>query len=255
MPVLADSPRLPVVCLHGFTGTPYEMQPLARVLESAGHPLSAPLLPGHGKSVSDLARSTWRDWAAAAGNAVSALAAESGSPVAIVGASMGSLLAIHLARRRPAEISALVLLAPPLRFKPIEARGLAVLERLARFAGVADRVLVPKAFGADVRDPRARAQVPTLHMYPLQALLTLAELMTAAAADLEHLQTPVLLVHGRHDRTVPRAAVDEIAARLGPSVCERICLERSGHLVALDYDQAALADAVLAFLSSKARAR
>jgi len=243
------------VCLHGFTGTPYEMQPLAGVLVGAGHSLSSPMLPGHGLGVSALARSTWRDWAAAADDAVSALVREFGSPVAIVGASMGGLLGIHLARRRPADVAALVLLSPPLRFKPMTAHGLAILSWMARLAGVADHVVVPKAFGADVRDPGVRARMPTLHWYPLRGLSSLAELMTSAAADLAHVKAPALLVHGRHDRTVSHESVDEIAARLGSPLCERLCLERSGHLVALDYDQAELGRAVLAFLSRSARAR
>ena len=251
----ANRAALPVVCLHGFTGTPYEVQPLADVLAGAGHSLLSPLLPGHGLDVSALARSSWHDWAAAADEAVSALVMQTGSPVAIVGASMGGLLAIHLARRRPADVAALVLLSPPLRFKPITVHGLSLLSRIARLAGMADHVVVPKAFGADVRDASVREQIPTLQGYPLRGLSSLAELMTSAAADLAHVRTPALLVHGQHDRTVPRKTVDEIAARLGSSLCERLCLERSGHLVALDYDRAELGRAVLRFLSRMAHAR
>jgi carboxylesterase len=243
-----------VLCLHGFTGTPYEVQPLARVLADAGHRVSAPLLPGHGQDVSTLARTTWHDWAAAADAEVTTLRVNSQRPVAIVGASMGGLLAIHIARRRPADVAALVLLAPPLRFNPIAAHGLAILTRVARLAGATDRVVVPKAFGADVRDVSVRAGIPTLHRYPLRALSTLADLMASATEDLAYVKAPVLLVQGRHDRTVPRGAVDEVAARLGSCVCDRISLEHSGHLVALDYDREALGRAVVTFLSTKARA-
>jgi carboxylesterase len=243
-----------VLCLHGFTGTPFELQPLALALASAGHSVSTPLLPGHGRGVSDLARATWQDWTAATHEAVEALTGQTGKPVAIVGASMGALLAIHVARRRPQDVAALVLLAPPLRFKPIAARGLALISRIANLAGVADRFVVPKAFGADIRDSSIRATVPTLRQYPLKGLATLADLMTSVAADLEHVRTPVMLVHGRHDRTVARTIVDEVASRLTSTVCERVCLERSGHLVALDYDRQALGRAVVAFINKQERA-
>jgi carboxylesterase len=167
---------------------------------------------------------------------------------------MGALLAIHVARRRPADVAALVLLAPSLRFKTVEAHSLAIVSRVARLAGVAHRVSVPKLFGADVRDVRIRGSVPTLRTYPLQALATLSELMGSAAADLPYVQAPVLLVHGRYDRTVPRAVVDEVAAGIGSRVCDLISLERSGHLVALDYDRDRLRRAVLNFLSTRGRA-
>jgi esterase/lipase len=205
--------------------------------------------------VADLARATWKDWTTAADEAVEELSDRSGRRVAIVGASMGALLAIHVARRRPQDVAALVLLAPPLRFKLFTAHGLALLSRIANFAGFAERVVVPKAFGADVRDSSVRVTVPTLDHYPLRGLSTLADLMTSVRADLEYIRTPVLLVHGRHDRTVPATIVDEVASRLTSTVCERVCLERSGHLVALDYDRKALGRAVLAFINKQERAR
>ena len=242
------------MCLHGFTGTPFEVLPLAEVLRRAGHDVSTPLLPGHGSDIAALAQSTWHDWAAAADDAVNQLVTRTGGPVGIVGASMGGLLAIHVARRRPVDVAALALLAPSLRLRRVEAYGLAVLLRAARLARMTERVVIPKAFGADVRDAGIRAQIPMLRQYPLRALSTLSELMDSVAADLEHVVTPVLLVHGRHDRTVPRAVIEEAAAGLRSCVVERLDLPRSGHLLALDYDRVELADAVLDFLTRQARA-
>ncbi|MEO1622823.1 MAG: hypothetical protein AAFU53_17535 [Cyanobacteria bacterium J06632_3] len=37
-----------VVCVHGFTGVPYEVMPVARACAEAGMGAIAPLLPGHG---------------------------------------------------------------------------------------------------------------------------------------------------------------------------------------------------------------
>ena len=37
-----------VICVHGFTGVPYEVAPTVKALTDLGIPAVAPLLPGHG---------------------------------------------------------------------------------------------------------------------------------------------------------------------------------------------------------------
>ena len=57
-----------VGCLlvHGFTGTPQNVRPLADYLARRGLAVSAPRLPGHGTTVEDLDRTGPQDWLAAA---------------------------------------------------------------------------------------------------------------------------------------------------------------------------------------------
>ena len=51
-----------VVCVHGLTGTPFEMRYLGEQLAHAGFAVHGPLLPGHGTSVDELSRTHWHDW-------------------------------------------------------------------------------------------------------------------------------------------------------------------------------------------------
>ena len=53
-----------VVCVHGFTGTPYEMRYLGDRLAGAGYHVHGLLLPGHGTRVEDLEQTRWTDWTA-----------------------------------------------------------------------------------------------------------------------------------------------------------------------------------------------
>jgi len=48
-----------VVLVHGFTGSPWELEPLVDALAGAGYAVRAPLLPGHGESPAALARTCW----------------------------------------------------------------------------------------------------------------------------------------------------------------------------------------------------
>jgi carboxylesterase len=57
-----DNGDVGVVCIHGFTGTPYEMRYLGGALARTGSAIRAVrgiLLPGHGTSLDDLERTRW----------------------------------------------------------------------------------------------------------------------------------------------------------------------------------------------------
>ena len=51
-----------VLCLHGLTGTPYEVRPLAEALADRGMRARGPLLPGHGGRPEELAALTYSAW-------------------------------------------------------------------------------------------------------------------------------------------------------------------------------------------------
>ena len=61
--------------LHGFTGSPVSMRPLAEALADAGFAVEMPRLPGHGTDAADLALTTWDDWLAEAERALATLQA------------------------------------------------------------------------------------------------------------------------------------------------------------------------------------
>jgi len=87
--------------LHGFGGTPFEMQGLAGTLEQAGVAVSTPLLPGHGESLEALDRTTYADWLEAAQRSYRELEREHGR-VMVAGLSMGGSLALDVASRHDA---------------------------------------------------------------------------------------------------------------------------------------------------------
>jgi alpha-beta hydrolase superfamily lysophospholipase len=103
--------RRGVLCLHGFTGTPYEVRYLGGRLAAHGLTVRGPALPGHATRLEDLVDKTWRDWADGVTAAYDDLAARC-DRVAVVGQSLGGLLALDLATRRSP--AAVVSLAAPL---------------------------------------------------------------------------------------------------------------------------------------------
>lgn len=238
------------LCLHGFTGTPFEVRPIAEALAAQGYTVSAPVLAGHCLTVADLAPMCWPDWQASAEAALDELVAATGGPVAIAGFSMGSLLALRLARKRSRDVAALAIMAPPLRLKPYQARAVRMLAGLPKFLRRGPLAILPKFGGYDVVDLEMKGANPGLPGMPVAGIVSLMALGQLVIEDLPHITAPALVVHGKLDRTVPLADTLEVADKLGSAVVERLLLPRSGHLVAIDVERATLIEAIVRFFAA-----
>src|SRR5258706_4365545 len=106
-----------VLLLHGLTGMPSEMRPLARHLSRLGYRVETPLLPGHGSTHRELLRTTWRDWLAGARRSLAEIAPDS-EAVVLAGLSIGALLAVLLAADEDAgpQVDGIVLLSTTMRY-------------------------------------------------------------------------------------------------------------------------------------------
>jgi carboxylesterase len=233
-----------VVLVHGFTGSPYEVRYLGEQLHRAGFTVKAPLLPGHGTSVADLDTTTWQDWIEHVERSIDALRVRCGR-VAVVGQSLGGLIALYLASRR-SDIAAVASLAAPLWLDGIAGR-------VARWAAAGRMPVraIPKFGGSDVRDARTKAENPCYDAIPMRALGQLAQFMHVVDAALPQVTQPVLVLHGRHDHTAPVACAPRIAEATR-AVRLRI-LPRSYHLIAVDVERDAVAAEVISFIRALSR--
>jgi carboxylesterase len=238
-----------VLCLHGMTGTPFEVRPFAEAFGRAGFSVEAPMLAGHGATLEDLARTTWSDWLASAERALDALAARThGRPVALCGFSMGGLLALRLARLHPQRVAALVVMGTPLRLRRLQVGALRAVTRLPIDFRRWSAASLPKPNGSDISIPELRHGNPGLPAFPIAALAQLFALMDVVRADLPSVRAPTLVVHARHDHVVPMDDSLELTGSLGSEIIERLWLERSFHVVGLDVDAAEVVGAATKFV-------
>jgi carboxylesterase len=241
-----------VLVLHGMTGTPFEVRPLAEALGTAGYSVEAPLLAGHGGSLRDLAATQWPDWLATAERAMAELRRRvGGRRICIVGFSMGGLLALRLARLYPDQITALVVMAAPLRMRTFQTRGVRALASLPIDFRSLPYACIPKLKGSDISDPEMRDANPSLRAFPISAVTSLFDLMNQVRADLPNVRAPALVIHGRHDHTVPMDDSLELTGSLGSDIIERLWLDRSFHIVTLDVERSTVSNAVLGFLGKQ----
>lgn len=225
-----------VLVLHGFTGNPQSLRPLAEALADAGFSVEMPLLPGHGTAVEDMIPTRFADWSGAAEAAYRSLAERSAS-TAVVGLSMGGTLALWLAELHP-EIRALVLVNPmadpPAQSFRDVLRGL-----------LDSGVEMAPGVGSDI----AKEDMVELAYAgsPVAAALSLFEGLDGVHERLAEVGCPVLLFSSRHDHVVPSESGDVVVRQVSGPV-ERIWLERSFHVATLDFDAPEIEARTLAFL-------
>ena len=241
---LVGDDEVGVVLVHGFTGTPYEIRYLGERLAESGFTVCGPRLPGHGTTVADLDQTHWEDWSEAVERAVDGLLLRC-RRVAVVGQSLGGLLALHLASQRR-DIACVASLAAPLWLEGLSAK----VAHWTRPDGWLHHRLrmVPKIGGSDIRDPRAKAENPCYRAVPMRALGELMTFMKVTDDVLPAIRQPVLVLHATQDHTAPVACAQRIAERTR-AVRMRI-LPRSYHLIAVDVERDIVAAEVRQFLHS-----
>ena len=229
------------LCLHGLTGTPYEVRPIAEALAAHGVRAVGPVLPGHGGAHDVLARATHEEWIAAVASAHAALR-ERHERVYTVGLSLGGLLA--LCHAADAQVDGLVVIGTPLHLST----RLAALLPLVRWI----KPYFPKRRpGSDIRDSVARARHPSMTVMPAASVIELVRLQARTRELLHRVEAPLLVAHGSLDATAHPHNAQEIAASVSSLDRELLWLPNSGHVVPVDHDGPELAQAVVDFLTRK----
>jgi pimeloyl-[acyl-carrier protein] methyl ester esterase len=204
-------------------------------------------LPGHG-------RSEWHAQLRDLGGLAEAILPHVPAGAALLGWSLGGLVALELARRHPRHLRALVLVATTPKFLagPDWEHGMRpdVLDAFTRGLSTDYRATVQNFLSLQARgDERARETLRLLrsrlasHGEPDPRALA-AGLGILRSTDLREvlprIVLPTLVIAGEHDRLTPAAAGRELAAAL-PAARFRL-IERSGHAPFLSHPDAVEAE-------------
>jgi carboxylesterase len=235
-----------VLALHGFSGTPQEVALVVEVARELGLGAEAPLLPGHGQRVSELAPLRFVDWLGAAEQHYLRLAAQ--GPVVVAGLSMGALLAFHLAAQHRATTAGVIAMANAVWLKsPWPVWPLKLVERLKL-----PDFWMSKS-GSDLGDREQRAVHLTYNAQPVRAAISLMRAGEAFSEELHQVKAPTLILHGALDAVTPVSNAWRVAVRLGTLDKRVVILPRSRHILTRDVERDVVRREIAQFLGRWAK--
>jgi carboxylesterase len=233
-----------VLVLHGFTAQPKTVDHIAGFLEKASLPFEIPTLRGHAQTPEALIGVRWQDWLEDAQNAYERLEKAHGR-VAVVGHSMGGLVAGLLAARKP-QMESLVLVAPALEFSNPTARFAPLLKRVMKWSNAGE----PSMYDPKLR-AEAEAGMVTYKRFPVAAFAELYALAGLAPREFGRVTCPAIVIHSRKDQVIPPSAGEKAFAHLGSRDKKLTWFERSGHEMFWDMQRDQLSQTIVDFVKSK----
>jgi carboxylesterase len=237
---MGDGP-VGILLLHGFTGNPFGLRPLAESLAARGHTVVCPLLPGHGTKWEDLGTIAWQDWLTEAERALDDVERRCPEGLVVTGVSMGGALALLLAARHPGRI-----------------RGVAVVNayvrdpRLAVFPVARLLIRSVKGIGNDISKPGGDER--PYERIPARGLWELSKFLKVVHKELPNVRTPLLVLNSSQDHVVPKGNSRYVLSRAASPSKELVELPSSFHVAWLDHDAELIFRRIGEFVSAQTQA-
>ncbi|MBR7796233.1 MAG: alpha/beta hydrolase [Bacillota bacterium] len=228
-----------IACLviHGYTGGPYEVEPLANYLqENTNWHVEVPTLPGHGRKL-NLKNVSHKKWIKAAENSLLQLKAKF-ETIYLIGFSMGGMIAAYLAAKY--NVNKLVLLATSGKYLSFKQIGLDV-------AGV-----LTDAMKGNLRKNKLYQNYrKKIGAVPLKSNIEFLKLVKFTRRYLRKIDSPVLIAQGQQDGMVPYKTAYYLNKEITSKRKEVVFFERSRHLICLGDDKDTLNQMVFSFLTKE----
>ncbi|MFC1656096.1 alpha/beta hydrolase [Patescibacteria group bacterium] len=213
-----------VLLIHGFTGSPPVLRFLGKHLnKKGGYTVKAPLLSGHGTSLENMEKASWKDWIADIESAHEELTKQC-SEVYVVGYSMGGLLAMILASK--VNPDKLALIAP----------ALITTDKKAMFAPIGkyfikykNKISVKEMFPEEAPKYDLKYNVG-YDKYPLKSICDLLKIEKLAKKSLPKIQCPTLIIQSPKDDLVDPKSGNLIYNKIQSKQKELFWLKESIHI-------------------------
>ncbi|MDR4944994.1 alpha/beta hydrolase [Neobacillus cucumis] len=223
--------------IHGFTGAPYEVEPLAKYLkERTDWSIRVPTLPGHGVPGS-LKGVQYQDWIDHAEAELTQLIATC-DRVYVVGFSMGGMIASYLAANYPVE--KLILLSAAAFYLNPKQLTIDIKEMIKDFlqGNLHDNELF-------LRYKRKIKETP------FAATLQFRRLVTFIKPLLHQVNVPTFIAQGECDGIVPPKSAEYLFHTISAKQKKLALFKHSKHLICHCEERDTLFSQVLAFLNEK----
>jgi carboxylesterase len=239
-----------VLIVHGFASSVDSVSGIEPQLKLLGIPTGMPVLRGHGQSSPAALRgATWHDWMADAEVGLQALSSKA-ERVAVVGHSMGGLVALNLAADHAAEVDCIILAAAGIRLGNPLAPG----RPLHFLQSLVSRVFKKWDLLPEYADPSLARFDTNYHWAPMDAIVSFLEFSELTRRRLAEVKAPTLILHSRKDTAAVPENADIIWKGISTPVEQKqiVWFERTSHEMFQDCEREAVVGAVVNYVRQRA---
>ncbi len=208
---MKDKDKLGCLIIHGFGGGIYEIKSLEDHLKEHGYITSCPILKGHTGNGKDMKSANYEDWIASAEEELIILMEETDN-IAIIGFSMGGLIAVNLASKY--DIKAIVTINTPIYYWNL------------------------KRVGLNIYDDFRKKQLSNLKRYinakkasPMISMINFLKLLNTTKLKLPKIDCSFLVIQTKDDDTSRLKSSDYIYDNINSKDKNIILYEEGGHTV------------------------
>lgn len=221
--------------IHGFTSTPAELYELGLRLKDEGYTVLGVRLKGHGTTIQDMEKCKYTDWIESCEEGYKRLQ-EQCDKINVIGHSMGSLLALHIASEY--EVNKVAALSPPIK----------VRDKRANFAFLFKHIIKYNMWGYEDRPEDEKKYLLGYGGAPVCCVAELVSLAHKVRKELGKINKPLLIIHSHKDMTVDERSVDILKSNVGTKDVKVVYLEKCGHNITIECEKNKVFDEVAKFL-------
>jgi carboxylesterase len=234
-----NTPDECILIIHGFTGSPASVRPLAEFLHhhGEGFNICGMLLPEHGSRMEDLLHSSWKRWFSAAVTEFRRLEAIY-PKVSVIGLSMGGNIALCLAATL--RVHRIVTISTPILIKN-------------KFAYIAEFLSLFRRYQPWRTSPSLEGELVADHALgyagmPVRSIAEVRKITIASFRRLHRVRQPILIAQSIRDRTVHARSPYLIYDLAASEYKELLLLMNARHNAIVSPEREKLFTAVEAFL-------
>jgi len=228
--------------IHGFTASPSEVYPVARLVHASNScTVTGILLPGHGSHPKFLNRCKWWDWYGAVEMELNYLM-ENYERVFVAGLSMGGLLAMQ-AGLNIKGLKGLVTINAPIYYQN------PLLPCCAPLYGYI-RPYYPKKIDTELLRLEEEGRF-AYRVMPVKAFRNLMRLRVSIMSNIQQMKIPVLIMQSLLDESVAAKSGDFILEKTQGADARLVKLRHSGHVATMGVEKEQITQEIVAFMSQQ----
>jgi carboxylesterase len=237
-PISIKGNKTLVILLHGFTASPFEMREFGYYLhKNLSCSIQIPLISGHGVNERLLNQTSYQEFINPIDELIQ-VKSKDYDKIILIGMSMGGSIALYLASKY--KFDAVICLATPI-YLPHSVHFLSVALWFKRF--------IDKHGGPDIADKSRLGDLVSLSKIPLKALLEFKIMLKKLVQpNLIKIDSPLLLFHSKNDHTIYYKNMEKIRTSVSSKIVECHTLEKSFHILSLDFDKEFIFEATSEFI-------